>query len=485
LRAVEEICNRLDGLPLAIELAAARMRILDPQTLLERLTRKLDVVGGSVPDLPERQRTLTATIEWSYDLLDPAERTLLTRLAVFIGGWTLDAAESVCGGEGVPDVLGGLERLSEHSLLVSERGSAGNPRVRMLETIREFAAAQLDGSGDAERLQDRHASYFEDHIVELRSQVAAETHPTVMARLDDDWDDILACIDWWLGRGQHARIAQLASRIWRYVWLRDRVGELTTSLREVYAARAQLEPALRGELCRLWGSLCYQAGDYETARQAIEEAVELLTEHGSRDREAWARTLLGGVLPYFDQDLERPFVEVSRAVELFREDDNVFGLATSLGMIGTITTLLGRPDDAMAQLDEGISVAERLGLPELVGANHTLRALAHLACGEVADARRHLEAAVNAPLYAEGTTYSLEGYAGVLLEEGDVELAATVLGAAEGLRQRTGIHMWPIMGLILRDRLAALETAGPEARAARFAGRQMSPADAFALIRGR
>ncbi len=105
LQAVEQICARLDGLPLAIELAAARMRILDPPSLLERLSRKLDVVGGSVPDLPERQRTLTATIEWSYDLLEPDERTLLARLAVFVGGWTLDAAEAVCGGDGVSDVL--------------------------------------------------------------------------------------------------------------------------------------------------------------------------------------------------------------------------------------------------------------------------------------------------------------------------------------------------------------------------------------------
>jgi hypothetical protein len=152
-------------------------------------------------------------------------------------------------------------------------------------------------------------------------------------------------------------------------------------------------------------------------------------------------------------------------------------------MNGTISALLGRQDEAAAQLTEGIAVAELLGLPELVGANHTLRAIAHLSCDEVDEARRHLDQAVDASLYLEATAYCLEGYAAILLVEGAPTLAATALGAAEGLRERTGIHMWPIMGMALRDRLAALEVAGPEAEAARFAGRQMSPTDALALIR--
>ena len=485
IEAVQEICHRLDGLPLAIELAAARMRVLDPSSLLERLGRKLDVVGGSVPDLPERQRTLTATIEWSYELLGEAERTLLARLAVFSGGWTLEAAEAVCGGDGVPDVLTGLERLTEQSLLVTGRGSMGNPRMRMLETIREFAATRLAESAEADTLCERHAAYFESLIAELRSQVAGDTAPAVMARLDDDWDDVLACMDWLFHRREYTRLVELISRVWRYVWFRDRVRQAQTWMPDVYRARMSLDPALRGELCRLWGAANYQVGNFDTAREAIEEAVELLAEHGPSDREAWARTLLAGLLPYYDSDLERPLEEMTRAVALFREADNLFGLATSLGMIGTIATLGGRRDEAAAELDEGIAVAERLGLPELVGANHTLRALAHLTCGEIEDARWHLDAASEAALYLEGTAYRLEGFAAVLLAEGEPIRAATALGAAEGLRERTGIHPWPILRMVFDDRLIALESAGPEAEAARFAGRQMSPGDALALVRGR
>jgi predicted ATPase/class 3 adenylate cyclase len=483
--AVEEICRRLDGLPLAIELAAARMRVLDPPSLLERLGRKLDVVGGSVPDLPERQRTLTATIEWSYDLLDEADQVLLARLAVFAAGWTLEAAEVVCSGDGVTDVLSGLERLCEQSLLVRESGSTGNPRMRMLETIREFAAARLAEGDGSDALCALHAAHFEGFVTELRSQVAGDTAPAAMARLDDDWDDLLTCMDWLFQRGEHARLVQLLSSIWRYVWFRDRVRESVSWLPTVHAAREALPPELRGELCRLWGAANYQVGNFDTARDAIEEAVVLLAEHGPKDREAWARTLLAGLLPYYSGDLGRSLAEMTRAVALFREGDNLFGLATSLGMIGTIRTLVGQAGDAAAELDEGIAVAERLGLAQLVGANHTLRALSHLTRNELEEARRDLNAVSDASLYLEGTAYRLEGFAAVLLADGDVVRAATALGAAEGLRERTGIHAWPILRMVFGDRLAALESAGPEADAARFAGRQMSPAEALEIVCGR
>jgi predicted ATPase/class 3 adenylate cyclase len=481
--AVAEICRRLDGLPLAIELAAARMRVLDPTSLLDRLGRKLDVVGGSVPDLPERQRTLTATIEWSHDLLDPRDRLLLPRLAVFVGGWTVEAAEAVCGGDGVDDVLGGLERLAEHSLVVSELGSVGDRRMRMLETIREFAAVKLAASPDEEELRERHSCYFEDWLTELRSLVGGETAPAAMARLDDDWDDVLACMYWRLERGEHARLVSIVSRTWRYVWLRDRVRALGPWLAVAYGARDEVEPALRGELCRLWGAACYQAGRFEEARVAIEEAVALLAETGPLDREAWARTLLAGLLPYYDSDLERPRAEVARAIEAFRAEGNLFGLATTLGMLGTISALMGRTREAMSYVDEGIVVAENLGLREIIGANHTLRALAHLTCDEIEEARHDLDAAVEAPTYLEGTAYCLECYAAVLLAEGDLVLAATALGAAEGLRERTGIHRWPIIGVGLGAKLAPLDSAGMEVEAARFAGRRMSATEALALVR--
>jgi predicted ATPase/class 3 adenylate cyclase len=484
MAAASEICRRLDGLPLAIELAASRLRVLDPRSLLERLARRLDVVGGSVPDLPDRQRTLTATIEWSYELLDQAERALFARLAVFSGGWTIAAAEAVCRDEQVEDVLGALERLVEHSLVISERAGSGAPRMRMLETIREYAATRLEESGEGDLLRGRHAAYFERFVEELHSLLAGPRAPEAMSGLHDEWDNVDAVVPWRIAAGDFATPVRLASLAWRYVWLYDRVREATTWMPAAYEARDRLEPPLCGELCRIWGSSLYQFGDYEQARVALEEAVELLGEWGPPDREAWACTILSGLLPHFEEDLGPSLAEASRAVGIFRAEQNDFGLATSLGLLGTLMTLVGRAEEGRAKLEESVEAAQKLRLPSLTGANLTLRALGLLAAGEVVEARRLLESAGGMPLYLEGTAYCLEGLAAVSLVEGDELRAATALGAAEGLRERTGIRIWPVLRMAFQPAIEALDAAGPEAQAARYEGSHMNPQNALARLVG-
>ena len=153
-----EICTRLDGLPLAIELAAARVRLLTPQAMVGRLERRLPLLTGGARDLPARQQTLRDTIAWSHDLLDDPERRLFRRLSVFVGGWTLEAAEAVCNPDGDVDVLDGLESLVAKNLVDGTHGSRYG-RFRMLETIREYALEQLQASGESEALQRRHAAY--------------------------------------------------------------------------------------------------------------------------------------------------------------------------------------------------------------------------------------------------------------------------------------------------------------------------------------
>ena len=482
MAAIAEICRRLDGLPLAIELAASRLRVLDPPSLLDRLSERLDVVGGSIPDLPDRQQTLTSTIDWSHELLDEAERAVFARLAIFVDGWTVAAAEAVCGGDGVDDVLAVLERLVEHSLVISMQGGAGPPRMRMLATIREYAAARLEERGELEELRLRHTTYFDSFVQELRPLFSAGRAAESMSLLDEDWENVYAGVPWRMASRDYAGVVQVASATWRYVWLFDRVREATTWMSEVYEARSELEPPLRGELCRLWGSSLYQLGDYPRAKVALEEAVELLAEHGPRNREAWARTILAGLLPHFEPDLEHALREVDRAVDLFRPERNAFGLTTALGIMGTITTLLGRAEEGRQQLDEAIAVAERVGLPSLIGANRTLQALACLTTGDLDEARSHLQAAAGMPLFLEGTAYCLEGLAAVALAEDKPVLAATALGAAEGLRERTGIQMWPVVRMVFEPALQALDGLGPETEAARYEGRHMSPRDALVRL---
>ncbi len=480
--AVREICRRLDGLPLAIELAAARLRVLDPGALLGRLKRRLDVVGGSVPDLPHRQRTLTSTIAWSYDLLDESEQTLFARLALFAGGWTVEAAEAVCRDHRCAEVLGSLERLAENSLVLVERGSSGQQRMRMLETIREFAADRLRESGDEEETRRRHTAYFDEFVQSIRPLFSGSRTPEAMLLLDDEWENIEATVAPRVAARDFEPLVEIASATWRYVWLSDRVRDATAWMPFAYEARGELEPRLRGELCRIWGSSLYQLGLYEDARVALEAAVDLLAESGSPDLEAWARTILAGLLPHFEASLDGSLAEVTRAVEIFRAEQNEFGLATSLGLQGTIMTLLGDPEEGLARIDEGLAAAEVLGLSSMTGANRTLRALACLASGDVDAAHEDLRMAAGTHMYLEGTAYCLEGLAAVALAEGDPLRAATALGAAEGLRERTGIQMWPVLRMALQQTMAALDAGGPEVAEARYEGRHLSPREALARL---
>ena len=192
--AVAEICYRLDGLPLAIELAAARIKVLSPQKMLERLGNRLKLLTGGAQDLPARQRTLRSTIEWSYGLLEEDEKELFARLSVFAGGRTLEAIEAICdaGGDLALDVLDGLASLVDKSLLKQEEGVGGEPRFVMLETIHEYAREKLQGRGEAEEVRRQHAEYFLALAEEAEPAVEGEQQPAWVERLEEEHDNMRA-----------------------------------------------------------------------------------------------------------------------------------------------------------------------------------------------------------------------------------------------------------------------------------------------------
>jgi predicted ATPase len=189
--AAAEVCHRLDGLPLAIELAAARMRLFPPQALLSRLERRLPLLTGGARELPARQQTLRGAIAWSYDLLEAGEKTLFQRLAVFVGGLTLEAAEAVCNAAGdlSLDLFDGLESLVGKSLLRQEEGRDGEPRFGMLETIREYGLECLDASGEAAAIRREHTSFFlrlaERAEMELQGAEQVEWRERLEAEMDN------------------------------------------------------------------------------------------------------------------------------------------------------------------------------------------------------------------------------------------------------------------------------------------------------------
>jgi len=228
--AVAEICARLDGLPLAIELAAARIKLLPPKVLLTRLANRLKLLTGGAKDLPARQRTLRGAIEWSHDLLEEGEKTLFARLSVFSGGRTLEAIEAICDAEGdLPvDALDGVSSLLDKSLLVREETSEEESRFVMLETIHEYASEKLHESGEAAEVSRLHAEYFLAFAEEAEAELEGPDQVSWMERLEADHDNFRAALSWLLEVGE----AELALRIGGALWLFWRIrGHLSEGRR--------------------------------------------------------------------------------------------------------------------------------------------------------------------------------------------------------------------------------------------------------------
>src|SRR5689334_3349107 len=219
-QAVAEICRRLEGLPLAIELAAPRVRTLPPQALLNRLDQRLQLLTGGAQDLDERQRTLRATIEWSYDLLLGEEKTLFARLACFVGGCRIDAADAICDPDGSlgVDVLNGLGSLVEKSLLRQRPDPDGEPRFWMLETIREYALELLEASGEADVLRELHASWYAGAAEQLDAELRTGDPAEVFEHVDADYANLRAAIEFGRDRGDGELMLRLATALWGF-WI--------------------------------------------------------------------------------------------------------------------------------------------------------------------------------------------------------------------------------------------------------------------------
>lgn len=224
--AVAAICRRLDGLPLALELAAARVKMLAPAALLARLDDRLALLTGGARDLPRRQQTLRGTLEWSHDLLAPHERALFARLATFAGGWTLAAAEAVAAGDApAAAVLDGLTALVDQGLVQRIAGADGAPRFTMLETIRGYAAERLAASGEGETVRARHADHYLALAEAAEPHLKAAREGAWLARLAADQDNLRAALAWLLARGAGARAARLAVALWYFWWVRGDLSE--------------------------------------------------------------------------------------------------------------------------------------------------------------------------------------------------------------------------------------------------------------------
>jgi len=269
---VAEICARLEGLPLAIELAAPRVRTLTPAALLRRLDSRLALLTGGAQDLDERQRTLRGTIEWSYDLLSPGEQTLFTRLGVFVGGGRLDAAESLCGSVATLDAL---ESLVEKSLLRQRADSDGEPRFSMLETIREFARERLESSGEAEALRQRHARWFAELAECLDTESRTGDQSAAIARLVDDYPNLRAAIGLARSAGDGELLLRLSTALWPFWATRGYVGEGQRALEDAFELSGRRPARALLGLSSLRVLSVSSAGLLDEVHEALRAAEEL------------------------------------------------------------------------------------------------------------------------------------------------------------------------------------------------------------------
>ena len=284
--AVAEICVRLDGLPLAIELAAARIKMLPPKAMLQRLTSRLKLLTGGARDLPERQRTLRATIEWSHALLDEGEQLLFGRLAVFSGGRTLEAIEAICDALGdLPvDAFDGISSLLDKSLIRQEEGPNGEPRFVMLETVHEFAREKLEDSAEAQEIKRIHAQYFltlaEVAFPELRGPDQLEW----LERLEAEHDNMRAALTWALERKEAEVALRLGGALWWFWWMRGHNSEGRRWLEEALAIEGRVLPEVRAMALAGAGELATSQGNLDRAKEVCEEGLELLSARGKGDK---------------------------------------------------------------------------------------------------------------------------------------------------------------------------------------------------------
>ena len=460
---VAELCARLDGLPLAIELAAARVRVLSPEQLLERLTRRLDVLTGGTRDAPLRHQTIRAALDASYELLEEDERKLFAYLGVFAGGCTLEAAEAVGAAE--VDVLECLASLVDKSLL--RRAVEG--RFAMLETIREYAVDRLAESGSAGAVRRRQLEFYLDLVETAEPELKGADEAVWLERLEAEHANVHAVLAFALDAGDGESALRLCAALRRFWQLRGHLFEGRRALDAALAVGADAPPSIRTKALNGAGILAGEQGDFDAAAELFERSLELAHELGDRRRIGSVATNLGN-LALFRGDYDRAYELYEQGAETAREMDDLLSLASVLEDLGWAALGSGRVDDAVATLEESVAASRETGEPRAVSAS--LRALAR-ALMLRGDTQRAIELlAESLPLARgigepRGVADCLEALGGVAVATGDPRRAATLFGAADSVRTAIGARRYPSEERWFEDDAAlAREQIGAEAFAA-------------------
>lgn len=436
--AVAEIVRRLDGLPLALELAAARVRLLPPQALLARLGNRLGLLTGGARDLPERQRTLRNTVAWSYSLLGPDEQRLFARLGVFVGSFDLEAAEALYAGgpAGSPDFLEVLEKVIDESL-VRQEDRGGEPRFRMLGIIREYALETLRETPDWREAHDRHAEHYLALAEAADPELRGPGQLAWLGRLESEHDNLGAAIARFIERDQLEAAVRLGWALWLFWWFHGHVEEGGRWMEEVLSRSGSLPPYPRARALSGAGVMAFARGDYARALELLEESLSLFRDLQNKPGIAGA-LVIPGQMATFRREYARARELLGESLALYRELGDDWNVAHLLNFLGVIPLAQGDFEGAARFFEEGLRVARRVGdrLPIRISLYNL--ALSRQGSGDLAGARKLLREGL--VLSAEAgdkasAAYCLEGLAAL---ERDPERGASLFGAAQARLEAVG-----------------------------------------------
>jgi predicted ATPase len=480
LESVRAICIRLDGLPLAIELAAARTKLLAPAALLERLESRLELLTSGTRDAPERQRTMRAAIDWSYRLLAPDEQVLFARLAAFAGEASLEAVERVCG-TGL-DALETLASLVDKSL-VRRRGD-GDPRFGMLETLREYAGEQLRALGEEDALRARHLALHVTLARDAESGLEGPRQDEWLARLESALPDVRAALAYALERADAEAAVTIAAGLRRFWHVHGHLEEGQRWL-EVALASGEAPPAAVEKAWAGLGIMLGDRGDLDGSRRAFERSLELARALGDDGRVASALNNLGTLAMFAGryEDAQRLYEQV---LAVHRRRGSAHGLAGVLENLGSVALVRGDAAAAAAALDEARTHARRLDEARAASSAARWLARALVRLGELDRARELLLESLELAQqigHRQGLACAVDFTAAWAAATGDAAAAARLLGAGEGLFASIGATRLPDVAALdaetEREVRAAIGAEAFEAEAE--AGRVEGQADAVRL----
>jgi non-specific serine/threonine protein kinase len=454
---VAELCDRLDRLPLAIELAAARCRALTPRAILARLERRLALLTSSIADLPERHQTLRATIAWSYDLLDEADQRLFRALAVFAGSFSADAAATLVGTPGMDDsrleAVERLTQLAEKSLLRVDSELSDEPRFSMLESLREFALERLRAAGDEADAARRHAAYYVEVVEQAQPALQGPSESIWMGRLEDDYDNIRAALGWAIADADpsaHELALRMSGGLWRFWWVRGYLHEGARWLAEALKRTDAASPTSRARALHAAGKLARERGFLDEAESLCRQSLSVFREFDDKASIALVLNSLGNIVGD-RSDYEAASALYAESLVLRRELGDHSGAALALHNLAASARSAGDLGRARDLDQESLALFRSAG--DRWGIAIGLANLARLAllsgdtdeaqqlCGESLRLRQQIGD-------RQGMIRCLEIAAQIAIAQARAERAARLLGAVEALRIETGI------GLPLDERAA-------------------------------